>query len=418
MNKISRKPAVLLSLILAFAFMVFMSLEDRISSVESGLWVETGPDKWTLQPLQKRMEHYDVPGVSIAVIDNFKIDWAKGYGVLDATRNDLVTTGSLFHAGSIAKPVSAAAALMLVEKGYLDLEEDVNRKLTSWKIPENEFTETEKVTLRRLLSHSAGLNRGGSPSFALGEEPFTIKQTLDASPSTQRDSDSAYESAEAVRVTAVPGSRFLYSNGGYGVLTLLLSDVTAKSFDRLLSEILLVPLGMSSSTFEYPLPDEFRTRVTSEHRVAGEPMEQRHSPRLAAGGLWTTPTDLGFLTIELMLAYQGRSERILSQTMVQQMFTEEKDKMGLGFVISNSFEGRGLQFSHGGATYESKCHLYAFAERGQGVIIMTNARSGGEKLVPEIFASVAKEYGWLSTKHRMIIFFSDLYHSFRRVLLD
>ncbi len=198
--------------------------------------------------LVDRMKHYQVPGVSIAVIENFEIAWAKGYGVLEAGTSQPVTPNTLFHAGSIAKPVAAAAALVLVQEGLLTLDENVNDRLTSWKVPDNEFTEQEKVTLRRLLSHTAGLSDGGNASFARGEARFTIQQTLDAEPPT----DSPPSEAKPVRVTTVPGTKFIYSPGGYGILTLLLEDVAEKPFPELLRERVFDPVGMASSTFEQP----------------------------------------------------------------------------------------------------------------------------------------------------------------------
>jgi CubicO group peptidase (beta-lactamase class C family) len=98
--------------------------------------------------LADRMRHHDVPGVSIAVISSGRIEWARGFGVKDTTTNQPVTSDTLFQAGSISKPVSAAAALHLVQEGSLNLDENVNARLKSWKVPDNEHTQKKKVTLR------------------------------------------------------------------------------------------------------------------------------------------------------------------------------------------------------------------------------------------------------------------------------
>jgi len=309
-----------------------------------------------------------------------------------------VTADSLFAAGSISKPVSAAAALALVEKGDLRLDEDVNTELRSWKVPENEFTKNQKVTLRRLLSHSAGLNEGGGPSFAVGEERFTALQTLDAAP--PREQAIPERRWNPVRVEAVPGSRFLYSPGGYAIVTVLMEDVEKKPFATILAETVLKPLGMHSSTFEEPLPTRLLKRVTTEHKN-GEPLagKRRYFPGLAAGGLWTTPTDLAKFAIEIMSCWRGTSHKILTQASVREMLTcqigqydSKPGGQGLGFWVQG--QGKGLVFSHKGGTYGSSCQLVAFPAVGQGAALMANDRPGGEKLVPETLLAIGTAYGW------------------------
>ncbi len=289
--------------------------------------------------------------------------------------------------------MAAAAALALVREGLLTLDENVNDRLTSWKVPDNEFTATEKVTLRRLLSHTAGLSDGGNASFAPAEERFTVQQTLDAEPPT----DSPPSEAKPVRVTTVPGTKFLYSPGGYGILTLLLEDVAEKPFPEILRGTVFDPIGMVSSTFEQPLPEPIRTRATMEHkdgkRLAGK---RRHFPRLAAGGLWSTPSDLARFAVEVMLSRDGRSEKILSQNQVREMLTRQiaipGGGQGLGFWIQGT--GRSFGFAHKGGTYGSACSLIASPETGQGAVIMTNERPGGEKLHGEIGLSIGSAYDW------------------------
>src|SRR5208282_4285494 len=281
--------------------------DTKIEQVENGLMeLRDGKLAKVNMGLPARMQQYRVPGFSVAVIDDYKIAWTKGYGVLEQGLLERVAADTLFASGSISKPVSAAAALTLVETGHLNLDEDVNAKLRSWKVPENEFTKDEKVTLRRLLSHSAGLNEGGAPSFATGEEAFTAVQTLDAVP--PMNSGSPYRQAQPVRVQAVPGSRFLYSPGGYAIVTVLMQDVEKKPFETIVQDTVLKPLGMKSSTFVRPLPNHLLERATTEHKD-GQPLDgkRRYFPGLAAGGLWTTPTDLAQFAIEIMLCWSGKS---------------------------------------------------------------------------------------------------------------
>ncbi|MDQ3012069.1 MAG: beta-lactamase family protein, partial [Acidobacteriota bacterium] len=155
-------------------------LADRIARVENGLLPATViKDQTTAMTIADRLKHYKVPGVSVAVINDGKVEWAKGYGVAEAGSSTLVTADTMFQAASISKPVAVVAALALVEKGLLSLDEEVNAKLKSWKVPDNDFTKEQKVTLRRLASHSAGLTVHGFRGYAADEAVPTTVQLLD-----------------------------------------------------------------------------------------------------------------------------------------------------------------------------------------------------------------------------------------------
>jgi CubicO group peptidase (beta-lactamase class C family) len=384
-------------------------VQERIQRVENGLiavTAEGGLEMGDPKTLAERMEHYGVPGVSIAVINDYQLEWARGYGVLEAGGDERVTSDSLFHAGSIAKPVSAAAALALVERGLLDLDRDVNEKLVSWRVPENEHTAEEKVTLRRLLSHSSGLTDGfamrssSEPEYdwwtaSEGEtSTVTIQQLLEAQPPA--------DDGSPTRVTRVPGTAYQYSNLGYGVVQLLVTDVTGQPFSELMQETVLGPLGMTSSTFEQPLPEELRNRATTEHYVNGQPFEgkRHHFPLLASGGLWTTPSDLARFAIEIMRARAGESDQLLSREMSSEMLTSQievhesffSDSYGLGFDLAG--ESQEFRFMHTGGTWGSTCLLWVHPETGQGAVIMTNSASGEGAIRFEILLSIGAEYGW------------------------
>ncbi|RYZ44100.1 MAG: class A beta-lactamase-related serine hydrolase, partial [Myxococcaceae bacterium] len=142
----------------------------RIARVEAGLAPVALPgEEPQRMSLQRWMELYKIPGVSIAVFEKNALVWAKGYGVKQVGGTDPVMPDTLFQAASISKPVSALAALHYVEAGKWSLDANINDKLVSWKLPENDFTTKEKVTLRRLLSHSAGTTVHGFPGYAVTE---------------------------------------------------------------------------------------------------------------------------------------------------------------------------------------------------------------------------------------------------------
>jgi CubicO group peptidase (beta-lactamase class C family) len=191
------------------------------------------------------MDVFKVPGLSVAVIDNFTIVWAKGYGVTEVGTSMPITTKTLFQAASISKPVTATGALYLVEHGKLSLDEDVNRKLVSWKVPENESTKDQKVTLRRLVSHSAGLTVHGFPGYAVGEPIPTLIQIFNG----EKPANTA-----PIRVDIVPGTKARHSGGGITIEQQLIMDVTGELFPQFMRETVLDKIGMRDSTYEQPLP--------------------------------------------------------------------------------------------------------------------------------------------------------------------
>lgn len=333
--------------------------------------------------LRKLMELYKVPGLSIAVIDNFQIVWAKAYGVIEAGSTTPVTPQTLFQAGSISKPVAATGGLYLVQQGNLSLDEDVNRKLKSWKVPENEFTKNEKVTLRRLMSHSAGLTVHGFPGYDAEDPMPTLVQILNG----EKPSNTA-----PIRVDFVPGTRVRYSGGGVTIEQQLMMDVTGEPFPALMRGIVLEKIGMTDSSYEQPLPPPRAAITASGTHADGKVVHGRWHiyPEMAAAGLWTTPTDLSKFAIEIALSKQGKSNRVLSQEMTREMLTPVLEEAGLGFFLDRNNPG---YFEHNGADEGFQAILTMNAESGKGVAIMANS-DNGITVGNFLLQSVAKEYGW------------------------
>lgn len=366
----------------------------RIRNVENGLLpAVVVKGKKNEMSLAERMKYYKTPAVSVAVVNDGKIEWAKGYGVVEAGSKMPVTPETLFQTGSISKPVAAVAALQLVEKKRLNLDEDVNLKLKSWKVPENEFTKDKKVTVRGLLTHSAGLPFMPYDGYAPGVKPPTLVQSLDG----EKPANSP-----PVRVGFVPGSRERYSNGGYATLQQLLLDATGKSFVDLTRENIFRKLGMTRTTYQSPLPRNLSATAASGHRGDGSVLLGKwHAyPEMAAASLWSTPSDLARFVVELQNSYAGKSSRILSPETTRAMMTRQlpdlpASEVGLGIFLKGSPEP--FRFSHNGST-EGFCAIMAgFLKTGQGAAVMTNSDDDGE-LTLEILRSIAKEYGWNDLK--------------------
>jgi CubicO group peptidase (beta-lactamase class C family) len=335
------------------------------------------------------METFKVPGLSVAVFDQHELVWAKSYGVKEADGSDRATVETLFQAASISKPVTAMAALHFVESGRWQLDENINDRLISWKVPESEFTKEQKVTLRRLLSHTAGTTVHGFAGYGVTQPTMpTLVQILNG----QLPANNG-----PVRVDLVPGTKERYSGGGTTIVQLMMVDQLKKPFPQIMHETVLQPLGLQNSTFEQPLPAHLRTFAATGTYANGTkvPGGWYVHPEMAAAGLWTTASDLARIAIEVSKASAGTSARVLSHAMTKQMLTEQMPRVGLGYGL-----GPGpSQFRHNGANQGFQANLTAFADTGSGVVLMANS-DNGSLIFDHIAASVAKEYKWRSFTSR------------------
>jgi CubicO group peptidase (beta-lactamase class C family) len=316
------------------------------------------------------MKKFNVPGVSVAVIKDFKIEWAKGYGVADVESGTPVTTDTLFQAASISKTVAAMASMKAIQNGKFALDQDINTILKSWKLPGAEFTTERPVTPRGLMSHTSGTGDGfGFPGYAPGAPLPTLQQILDGqSPSNVRQ----------VRLERAPMTGFKYSGGAVTIEELALQDAMGKPFVEVAREFVLDPIGMTNSTYEQPLPASRQGQAARAHNRTGARMgDPWHVyPEHAAAGLWTTPTDLAKFLIEVQKTLQGQSTKVLTRPNMLEMVTPVGvGPFAVGFQISKT--GEGWYFAHGGSNWGFQCIMMAHRIKGYGFAIMTNADSGG-----------------------------------------
>lgn len=337
-------------------------------------------DEETRKDVLARMNRAGVPGLGIALFNNGKLEWARGYGLLHAKEEAPVTEHTRFHAGAISQSLTALAALRLVEQKKLGLDQPLNEKLASWKVPENDYYRKKPATLRHVLSHSAGFNVS-----ALGihsDSPPSLLDVLEGKAETP-----------AVTVEAEPGTKAVESVGGYCVAQQLLMDVSGKPFPDLIQELVLDPAGMKESAFA-PLPKEWESDAAVGHFVSQQPLPWRISncaPALAAGGLWTTPGDLARFVIALCEAHQGKPKAILSAALSESMLTRQIEDRGLGVTLSG--KGKSLAVVLKGTSTGYVCNVIAYPATGQGAVIMTNSDTG-DRLITELVASLKLQYGW------------------------
>jgi CubicO group peptidase (beta-lactamase class C family) len=365
------------------------------ASVERGLLpaVRVQGEPVALAALSERMAAVKVPGLSIAVFDEQGVVWAKGYGVADVESRAPVGTSTLFQAGSISKSVNALAVLLAAADGRFSLDRPVNELLQTWQLPDTPLTESEPVTLRRLLSHTAGTTVHGFPGYPSGATLPTLLEVLDGR---------GPANTPPVRVDLLPGSQFRYSGGGTSVSQLVLMDTYRRPYPELMREHVLGPLGLSSSTYQQPLPPERLVLAAAGHREDGSlvPSRRHVYPEMAAAGLWTTATDLALFFREISLARAGRSSKI-ARNVALEMTTEIATSTALGGaagahpglgVFLQTLDGAGL-FGHDGVDEGFHARALASLDATHGLALMANS-ANGMRLFPEIERTVFATLGW------------------------
>jgi CubicO group peptidase (beta-lactamase class C family) len=335
--------------------------------------------------LADRMKHYRVHGVSIAVFDHYQLQWARGFGEADADTHAPVTETTLFQAASISKSVNALAMLLAVGNGALALDAPIDASLESWHVPANDLTRSKPITLRMLLSHTAGTTVHGFPGYAAGEPLPTIQQVLDGKPPAN---------TPAIVVDQEPGKAFRYSGGGITIAQLALVEKMHEPYPQILQASVLGPIGMSRSTYEQPLPAARVAGAAAGYQTDGSPIAgKRHVyPEMAAAGLWTTPSDLAAFFIELQRGLAGTSQLVsqdLAREMTTPVFASDGDGLGVFVMDRNGAH----VFGHSGANAGFQSNAIASMDGGYGVVVMANSDNSAG-LFDEIANAVFAEYGW------------------------
>ena len=359
------------------------TIEQQIRQVETNLLpvnIFEGEPGYTIQ---ERMKFYDVPGVSITVVKDFRVLWTRHYGWADKDEKIPVTDETMFNVGSCSKGLAALTVLSLSEQGKLNIYDDINTNLISWKVPENQFTKGHPVTPALLMNHSGGAMHHFS--FNYTRDPFpTITQLLNGtSPAQERPA----------LIDRIPGTEFLYSNPGYAMLQQLIEDINGKPFYVTADENIFQVLKMSHTTFHQPLPHELEKKAAAAYVPNRKlPVKRYFYPNAAAGGLWTTTSDYAQYVIELQKSYLGKSNQIISQAMTQEMLQSHVSKQyGYGVFI-RKMKGT-TYFGHMGDNAGFFAGYLAHRTDGYAVIVFTNSGSGAE-LIREIIKSVAQFYHW------------------------
>lgn len=337
-----------------------------------------------LYSLSERMKHYNVAGLSVAVIDNYQIVWAKGYGYADKKEGRKVTNNTLFEPGSISKSLNAIGILYLAQQGKLDLYQDINQYLVNWKFPYDTVSHGKKITTAQLLSHTAGLSVHGFPGYQRDSVIAAVTDILDGR---------APSNTEAVRSLAEPGTGPRYSGGGTLITQQMLTDLTKQPYEQYMYEHVLRPLGMTNSSYNQPPAASQRKNLATGYKSNGDEVPGKYFvyPEKAAAGLWTTPTDICKYIVEMQQAYQGKSSKVLKQEMVKLHVTPYKNDVGMGTFIQNR---NGEKYFDHTASNEGFSGLFIGGlTNGKGAAIFVN--SDDATIAFELVNSIAMVYDWV-----------------------
>ncbi|MEU9482050.1 serine hydrolase, partial [Streptomyces sp. NPDC048191] len=322
-----------------------------------------------------------VPGVSVAVIEDGDLVAVEAAGTLLAGGADPVTPETVFQVGSVSKHVVALGLLRLADQGVIDLDEDVNRYLTSWRVPGSDGTEPPRITSRQLLGHLSGL----LPTPGKGYLPGTpVPSLLDLLNGRTPDG------IPAVCTDLAPGELFRKANVHYSVLQQVMTDVTGESFPELMRALVLDPLGMTGSSFEQSFPETSGRPVALGHDEEGRAVDGGWRVRadMAAAGLWATAADLAKVALEVRRSFLGRPLALLARQTARQLLTPHEGSFyGLGTVVDVT-AGDEVQFGHGGEPVGYQALTMARVRQGSGVVVLANS-SGAKDLVKAVADTVA-----------------------------
>lgn len=356
---------------------------ERIERIENGLYpIYTIRGEENPKSIVTMMQEYKVTGLSMAFVDNGEITWTKCYGYANVEDSVKVSPETIFRAASLSKPLTAMAALHLVEKGILEPDQDINQKLRGWKLPQNEFTSSRPVTLAQLIGHTSGIRNGiheptPSDQEIPGLEDILSGRTLNT----------------PAEVNAVPGEKRRYSNIGYMVLSELLQDVTSKNFSTLMDDLVLTPCRMNNSTFNQDIPEVLKERLAVGYNEDQKPIPFYKHASYGAGALYSTASDLGQFLGLVLDAYHIKDKKhaLISYEMARRVFEENTTSLG----FNTTFENGNFVFRNDGSIPGYTCTMMGSLTKNQAVVIMLNTGSeSAYNFLNYLWRAVALEYDW------------------------
>lgn len=311
------------------------------------------------------MDRYGIPGASVALILDGRTAWAGAFGYADPRVDRTMELDAVYRVESLSKPVTAWGIMRLVDDGLVELDDPVEDHLSEVRLPSSGF-DTRQVTIRRLLSGTAGLPLGTlGMEYAPGEPMPSLEEVL----------------RQEARLVAPPGSGFAYSNPGFNLLELLVQDVTGRDFGAYMEERILRPLGMVDAGYGWNA--SLASRIPVGHDLAGRTVEPYTYPERGAGGLLATVEDMARFMAAGMPGSSGGGGGVLEPASVRQLHTVEATGLGIfGFVADGYGLGHFVEelpggvpaIFHGGQGHGWMTHMHGFPDSGDGIVILTNSQ--------------------------------------------
>jgi len=312
----------------------------------------------------KLMSKFKVPGVAIAFIDKGETKWVQSYGWENIEEKKVVTDATVFQVASNSKTLTAWGIMKLVEDGKLDLDTPVEKYLTRFHLPDSKF-DRNQVTIRKILSHTAGLSVRAYPGYPPGDRLPSLEDSLSGK----------FSKNNRVKIVFKPGVKYKYSGGGYTLLQLVIEEVTGKPFSRYMEEEILRPLGMENSSFEWRT--DVQEKTAKAYDVLGFPLPNYLFTEKAAAGLYTTAPDFAKFVTANMDIPKGDLVRsnLLQKSTLSLMHTPGKKDYGLGYIIKSLPNGHRLIY-HGGSNRGWRSQFALLPEIGKGLVVLTNSENG------------------------------------------
>ncbi|SHE94226.1 serine hydrolase domain-containing protein [Chryseobacterium sp. OV279] len=322
--------------------------------------------------IDPQLEKYKLPGFSLVVFENYKIVYSNQWGLKSANSNEKIDENTAFSTASISKPITSLLCHILEEKGLINLNDPIDKSLKRWHLPKSKFTENNSPTWRQFFNHTAGTSQGGFEDHYEGETIPTIKQSL-------LGQIPRYD--KEIEFLFTPGTSFAYSGGGYVIIQMALEDTFNKPIAELAKEYIFSPLGMKNTTMTQPNEKGFPTNVASVHDKDGKVIKTGLpiTPQVGASGMWSTPTDLAKLSIEIQNALRNKNNKVISHAVAKKVtaVTALKDAVGgwsYGWQKSFGYSGYDW-FSCNGSNTGVGGNVLATMKDGNGLVYLAN----GEK---------------------------------------
>jgi CubicO group peptidase (beta-lactamase class C family)/thioredoxin-related protein len=332
--------------------------------------------------LSNSMINYNIPGLSLAVINEGKIEWSHTYAN-DNFPEQKLNDSTIFQAASLSKPVTVLAALRMYTAGAIDLDENIQNYLKRFIIPQGKQTDDNPVTFRNIFAHTSGLTAGGYQGYARDFEVPSDIEILKGATGVN---------SQPIEVLSKPNEILAYSGGGYTLAEVALQDIHNDTFSNLMKTWILDPVGMKHSEFTQPLIVKDSSKIAKGHTQSGKVLDGgwRNHPEQAAGGLWSTSTDLANFLIEIYKAYQGKNS-VFSTSAIKTILNQERDGHIYGFIVDRSNNGFAITHYGGNAGYRTGMTIDLTT--GNGLVYLINSDNGAA-LGNELLLSASKLYRW------------------------